>query len=132
MSEPAFPSAAAALPVRFVIYLPAKPQSASVPQGSPEPKTPLVDPAELEAAVVRILCERFGGVTAYPARGTFTLASGIPQTEAVTVLETYCERDAWLQHRDGVAMLARLIARLLDQETLGCSVDGKLILLDAA
>jgi hypothetical protein len=120
MPEPVFPSTAAAMPVRFVLYLPAEPRAA---RG---------DAAALEAAVVRILCERFGGVTAYPARGTFTLASGVPETEPVTVLETYGERDAWREHRDGMARLARAIAWLLDQEALGCSVNGKMILIDAA
>jgi hypothetical protein len=110
---------AASLPVRFVIYLPAAPEGSQVAA------------SDIEAAVVRILCERFGGVTAYPAKGTFTLASGVAQTEPVTVLETYCERETWQRDSSGVAAMAGILAKLLDQEALGCSVDGKMILIEA-
>jgi hypothetical protein len=118
MSETPFPLASASLPVRFVIYLPSPSRPTSVEAG------------DIEAAVARILCERFGGVTAYPAKGTFALASGHIQTEPVTVLEAYGEREAWRENRDGVAAMARLLARLLGQESLGCSVDGKMILVE--
>ena len=120
MSETPFPLASTSLPVRFVIYLPSAPRSEAAEAG------------DIEAAVARILCERFGGVTAYPAKGTFALASGHVQTEPVTVLETYGEREAWRENRDGVAAMARLLARLLGQESVGCSVDGKMILVEAA
>jgi len=121
MNKSAFPlPAASTLPVRFVIYLPS------------EPETSEADPQKLEAAVVRILCERFGGVTAYPARGTFKLASGAVKTEAVTVLEAYCNRETWSQDSEGAGKLVRLIGRLLNQEAIGCSIDGKMILIDAA
>jgi hypothetical protein len=119
MSERTFPLASASLPVRFVIYLPSSPELANAEAG------------DIEAAVARILCERFGGVTAYPAKGTFALASGVIQTEPVTVLETYCDRETWRQSRGGVAALTRMLARLLGQEVLGCSVDGKMVLIEA-
>jgi hypothetical protein len=119
MNAVSFPPAAAALPIRFVIYYPASPESART------------DVRVLESAVVRILCERFGGVTAYPATGTFAMASGVPKAEPVTVLETYCEREAWLRELDGVGKMARLLAWLLNQEALGCSVDGKMVMIDA-
>jgi hypothetical protein len=119
MSETPFPSTAASLPVRVAIYLPSAPEPA------------LTSASDIEAAVAKTLCELFGGVTAYPAKGTFALASGRIQTEPVTVLEAYGEREAWEQHRDGVAAMARLLARLLGQESVGCSVDGKMVLVEA-
>jgi hypothetical protein len=120
MSEATFPMASASLPVRFVIYLPAGRGWGAA------------DASEIEAAVADLLCERFGGVTAYPAKGTFTMASGVIHTEPVTVLEAYCEREAWQQSQAGIAVMAGMLARLLEQEALGCSVDGKMILMDAA
>ena len=119
MSETNLPLVSAALPVRFVIYLPA----ASEARG--------VDPEVIESAVAKILCERFGGVTAYAAKGTFASASGEAQTEPITVLETYCAQDAWDQNREGMAACARLLARLLKQEALGCSVNGNMVLIEA-
>jgi hypothetical protein len=91
MTETKFPLASASLPVRFVIYLPSAPEDSEV------------NADVIEAAVARILCERFGGVTAYAAKGTFVSASGVAQTEPIKVLETYCEKDAWVQNRDGLA-----------------------------
>lgn len=95
MSETRFSTiASASLPVRFALYLPTAPHASQ-------------DEAdELEAVVAEILCERFGGVTAYPAKGTFASASGSVQTEPITVLETYCEREAWRASAEGVASLA--------------------------
>ena len=113
------PLASASLPVRFVLYLPSMPDDSHL------------ELKGIEDAVVKILCERFGGVTAYPAKGTFTMASGIAHTEAVTVLESYCEREAWRVSRAGLAAMAGLLAGLLGQEAIGCSVDGKMILIKA-
>lgn len=118
MNEIDFPSVSASLPVRFVIYLPAaKPLDE--------------DGAAIEDAVARILCERFGGVTAYPARGTFALTSGTPQTEPITVMETYCDEEAWQEHRRGIATFAAVLAQLLRQESMGCSVNGRMVLINA-
>jgi hypothetical protein len=88
-----------------------------------------VNGKSLEEVLAEVLCERFGGVTAYPATGTFARASGVIQTEAVVVLERYCERDAWATNRKGVENLACDLASMLKQESIGLSVDGKMLLV---
>jgi hypothetical protein len=40
------------------------------------------------------------------------------------------QRKAWLQELDGVGKMARLIGWLLNQEAPGCSVDGKMVMID--
>lgn len=120
MAEEGFPEPSSTLSVRFVVYLPS------------EPEDPVIDPHRVEAAIVRLFCEKFGGVTAYPARGTFAFASGPPTTEPVTVLETYCEREIWRENKEGVGRLVRLIGSFLNQEVIGCSVDGKMIMIPSA
>ena len=120
MASSGFPEQSATLAVRFVIYLPL------------EPCDPLVDAVVLEQALVRLLCEKFGGVTAYPARGTFALSSGQPTTEPVMVLETYCERQAWGESEEGVGRLVRVIGGLLRQESIGCSIDGRMIVVSSS
>lgn len=76
------------------------------------------------------MCAFRCGVGAYPAKGTFTLASGVVQTEPVTVLETYCERETWRQSRAGITAMACMLARLLGQEALGCLVDGEMVMME--
>lgn len=112
------PQPSASLPVRFVIYLP------TASERSP------VRADVLEDVVARILCEHFGGVTAYPAKGTFASASGTVQTEPIMVLETYCDRASWQSNQGRALSLVRLLARILRQEVVASSVDGKMLLID--
>lgn len=118
--DPATDPSLSALPLlrRFVIYVPAGDGSAQ-----PVPDGPLT------SAVAEILCERFGGVTSYPATGRFTLASGAIQTESVMVLESYCEQEAWNRDHAALHELAKVLARLLRQESIAYSVDGRMSLV---
>lgn len=115
------PDSSSELPLlrRFVIYVPAG-------DGSTQP----VPEGALTAAVAEILCERFGGVTSYPATGRFTLASGAIQTESVMVLESYCEQEAWNRDHAALHELAKVLARLLRQESIAYSVDGRMSLVE--
>lgn len=99
------------LPIRFVIYLP--------------------DPGDgdgtgIATAVKQMLCDRFGGVTSYPAVGVFKRVSGKNLEENVQVLESFCEKTRWNQEEAFVHSLAEMIATLLDQESVACLVEGRM------
>ena len=99
------------LPIRFVIYLP----------GSAEG-----DGAGIATAVKQMLCDRFGGVTSYPAVGVFKRVSGTNLEESVQVLESFCEKARWEQEEAFVHSLVEVIATLLDQESVACLVEGRM------
>jgi len=107
------------LPLRFVIYIPAE-APGSLQEGSAE--------AAAEA-VAELLCERFGGVTCYPATGIFKGASGAHQKEEVQVLECFCELECWAGQQGFVHTLAGTIAAMLGQESIACSVNGRMNLV---
>ncbi len=108
-----------ALPRRFVIYIPAGPRDLQ----------PTADGPVTEAVAI-ILCKRFGGVTSYPAKGSFTRDSGDIQTESVMVLESYCEPEVWDANRTFMERLAGTLASLLNQESIACSLDGRMELIN--
>jgi len=107
-----------ALPRRFVIYVPAGPRGIQPTADGP-----------VTEAVATILCDRFGGVTSYPAKGSFTRDSGAMQTESVMVLESYCEPGVWDTNRAFMEHLAATLASLLNQESIACSLDGRMELV---
>jgi hypothetical protein len=104
------------LPKRFVMYLP------EVEAG----RTGLLE------AVEHLFCRRFGGVTSYPAVGLFQSESGAIQRERVQVLECYGELENWSADCALLRGLATVIASLLDQEAIACSVDGRMHLVAPA
>jgi hypothetical protein len=102
-------------PKRFVIYLPKSAETKGI-----------VSTVEL------LLCRRFGGLTTYPAVGMFEGKSKDIQREEVQVIECYGELETWEKDGPMVYGLASLLALLLSQESIGCSVEGRLYLVEAA
>jgi len=98
------------LPKRFVIYLP------EVEAGG----------GKLQEAVELFLCRRFGGLTSYPATGLFQRESKAIQREKVQVMECYGERETWPDDRLLLYGLAAVLANVMDQEAIACSVDGRM------
>jgi hypothetical protein len=107
-------SLSTALPVRFVIYIPSEPELADAGSCS----------SQLMKEVQSILCNRFGGVTSYPAVGLFKRASGVPQEERVQVLESFCAPEAWKANERFLVKMAEVIGAILKQESIACQVNG--------
>lgn len=107
------------LPLRFAIYIPA----------APEPGVPESAALEVTAAVRTILCDRFGGVTSYPALGLFKRESGVNQQEEVHVLESFCEVEVWEARGSFLLTLAGVIAAVLEQERVACLINGRMYLI---
>lgn len=82
--------------------------------------------AEFCATVEGILCERLGGVTSYPARGTFKMRGGERISERLQVLESFCEADDWSKQQSFLLSLTAMIGAILNQETIACAVDGRM------
>jgi hypothetical protein len=101
-----------ALPLRIAMYLPT---SAGV-----------ADASAALPAVERFLCETFGGATSYPAAGLFKRSSGSIERETVQVVEAYCEAAAWEKAKPLIWAWAAKLATLLGQESIACSVQGRL------
>ena len=106
-------------PVRFVLYFPLGRED-DAPRG------------ELLSAVEEYLCETFGGLTSYPATGLYVSPIGKIQREPVQVLEAFADPEAWSAAHHGMHSLAGALARLLDQDSVALSVDGSLLLKEAA
>ncbi len=98
------------LPKRFVIYLPAVKWEWE----------------DLLAGVELLLCRRFGGLTTYPATGLFQRETGAIQRESVQVLECYGELESWPEDRLILHGLAGILAAVMEQEAIACSVDGRM------
>ena len=109
---PKKPEAARTLPVRFVIYLP---ESAT---------------EEIRRSVETTLCERFGGVTSYASEGVFRRAEGEVQREQVRVVECYAEHEDWLQWEETYRSWLVQLCESLEQESIACSIDGKMVLTE--
>ncbi|RYD37856.1 MAG: hypothetical protein EOP85_17310 [Verrucomicrobiaceae bacterium] len=73
-----------------------------------------------------ILCERLGGVTSYPARGTFKMDDGHRTSDNLQVLESFCELGEWGEHKPFLLTLAGIIGGILDQESIACAIDGRM------
>ena len=101
---------------RFVIYLPSCRKDGSAIEGY----------QDLADAAARLLCELFGGVTSYPATGLFRRSTGEAQKEQVVALETFCESADWERRSNFLHRTAAMLAELLDQESIACSLDGRL------
>jgi hypothetical protein len=98
-------------PKRFVLYLP-KAASEAVPG--------LIPAMEL------LFCRRFGGLTTYPAVGLYQSEGGEIQREEVFVMECYGELEGWMEDGPRLHHLAAVLAVILEQETIACSVDGRM------
>jgi hypothetical protein len=109
------PTASSESPKRFVLYL---------PRAAAEATEGLIPAAEL------IVCRRFGGLTTYSAVGMYENKKGTVQREEVIVLEGYGESESWEYDRAILYGLAATLAVFLNQEAIGCSVDGRLYLVE--
>lgn len=98
-------------PKRFALYLP-KEASEAVPGLIP--------------AVELLFYRRFGGLTTYPAVGLYDSERGQIQREEVLVMECYGELDDWAEDGPKLHRLATILAAVLKQETIACSVDGRM------
>jgi hypothetical protein len=98
------------LPRKFTIYIPSEAGSG----------TQVCEAAE------NILCDRLGGVTSYPARGIFRMSDGGRTSEAIQVLEAYCEADEWRENEPFLRCMAEVLCAALSQEVIACAVDGRM------
>lgn len=103
-------------PHRFVLYLPV-----GEPAGSH---------GDLIRVIETLLCERFGGVTSYPAVGLFKRSSGVLQREPVQVLESFCEVEVWEAEGAFMVAIAGAVAEILAQESVAFSLDGRMHLAE--
>jgi len=100
---------------RFALYLPSVEQS-----GEPAENFEILADASAD-----LLCTLFGGVTAYPSTGRFKRKTGAFQKEVIVVLECFCDRLLWDENSRLIQNVMRLLARLLKQESIACSLDGE-------
>lgn len=94
------------------------------------PKAPAEEVDTLVSAVESFICRCFGGLTTYPAVGMYQNKNGEIQREEVFVLEGFGELETW--DKDGAELysLAAALAVILKQETIGCSVDGRMFFVE--
>ena len=102
---------------RFVVYLPSKKKSGDL----------ILEVEELADGIARMLRERFGGATRYPAIGYFG-----DQEEEVFVIECYCGEDAWRSSSNDLYSVMRALGHYLQQDSIACSFDGKMALVKPA
>jgi hypothetical protein len=102
---------------RFAIYLPSRSKDGAA----------IGNLEALTEDILEILCELFGGATSYPARGVFRTREGSLQGEEIRMVECFCESKAWDHHAPFLKSLLGVLARILDQETIGCALDGQLL-----
>jgi hypothetical protein len=106
-------------PHRFVIYLPS-----CQADGEPIPNF-----ETLTDEMARTLCLKFGGATSYPATGYFERADHSVQKEAIRVLEFFCTPEELSRKGDFVWQLLTKLRAALQQESMACSLDGRMILV---
>ncbi len=101
---------------RFAIYLPSCQKD-----GQP------IDGFEgLADSTSHMLCDLFGGVTVYPAKGLYQRESGTPQSEEILVLESFCDNEGWTRKSAFLHAWASVLSALLRQESIACSMDGNM------
>lgn|GEM_PF-6049877 len=81
---------------------------------------------ELCAPVEGIMCERLGGVTSYPARGTFKIEGGQRVSDSLQVLECFCEANQWAEQQPFFLTLAGAVGAILGQASIACAIDGRM------
>lgn len=102
---------------RFSIYLPSKQKN-----GLGIENFETVADTTLE-----LLCSLFGGATSYPAKGVFQGADGPTQKEDIRMVECFCKIESWNEHSRFVQVLVGVLAKVLNQETIGCALDGQIL-----
>lgn len=97
-----------------MIYLPSKMKSGER----------VMDIQNIADAVAEFLRSRFGGATVYPATGYFG-----EQKEEILVVESYCRNEDWTLSSIYIHELARALGKYLGQESIACSLDGRMALV---
>lgn len=101
---------------RFAIYLPSCERDGK----------PIAGFEEFAVSTSRMLCDLFGGVTRYPAKGLYQKDTGTPQSEDIIVLESFCDSAGWTRESGFLRAWVRVLSALLRQESLACSLDGNM------
>lgn len=81
---------------------------------------------DMAAITLELLCDLFGGATSYPALGMFQGADASPQKEEIRMIECFCNTEAWDEHSRFLHILIGVVAKLLNQEVVGCALDGRI------
>lgn len=82
------------------------------------------DLERISDAIAEDMRRRFGGASRYPATGYFG-----EQKEQILVIESYCTPADWLASSDHLHALMRALGSYLKQESIACSLDGKMALV---
>ena len=109
------PTSCPPAPKRFALYL---------------PKVAANEVDNLISTVEQFICRRFGGLTTYPAIGMYQNKRNELQREEVVVLEGFGELETWQEDGPALYTLALTLAVMLRQETIGCSVDGRMFFVE--
>lgn len=102
---------------RFSIYLPSKQKNGLA----------IKNFETVADTTLELLCSLFGGATGYPAKGVFQGADGPPQQEEIRMVECFCKIESWIEHSRFLQVLVGVLARILNQETVGCALDGQIV-----
>ncbi len=105
---------------RFSIYLPSKQKNGLAIENF----------ERVADTTLEILCSLFGGATSYPAKGVFQGADSSPQKEDIRMVECFCKVEDWEAHSQFLQGLVGILAKLLNQETIGCALDGQILFVD--
>lgn len=107
---------------RFALYLPSREKNGHV----------IKDFERIAGETADDLCRRFGGVTRYPATGYFRDSEGRSQGERIEVLEAFCTPEDWARESSSIRSLVRGIAHALHQESVACSLDGQMAIVEGS
>lgn len=102
---------------RFMVYLPSKTKNGD-------------DVSNLEQisdSLAEMLRHKFGGATRYPATGYFG-----DQKEQVVVIECYCTQEDWTAASEYLHGVMQALGSYLEQESIACSLDGRMVLVEPA
>lgn len=102
---------------RFSIYLPSKQKNG----------LELANFQTVSETTLELLCNLFGGATSYSANGAFQGAEGPPQKEEIRMVECFCKSESWEEHSCFLRVLVGVLAKVLNQETIGCALDGQIV-----
>ena len=102
---------------RFSIYLPSKQKNGLA----------IANFETVADTTLELLCSMFGGATSYPAKGVFQGADGPPQKEDIRMVECFCRIESWDKHSRFLQVLVGVLAKVLNQETIGCALDGEIL-----
>lgn len=103
---------------RFAVYLPSKLSD----------ETP-IDAKRYEVLcqmTSEFLCDELGGVTTFPAVGTWIDKSKRPHCEQVQVVESYCKQDVLSAKAKRIRDFVNALAIEFEQAVMTCVIDGEM------